>query len=408
MPPSKTFDRYQELRQYVGWTDADTRLVQQAAAAARPHFAELIDDFYDAIQSNPTTAKTITGGIPQIHQLKGTLLCWLEDLFSGNYDEAYVLRRWQIGMRHVRIGLDQAYTNAAIARLRQGLLSALHCGLQLRSPDKLAALRAIDKLLDLELAIINDAYHTEYVGWHNRQERERRLHAERLAAIGETMAGLVHESRNMLQRCRACLEMLEVDVADRPAALNLVERIRHAQDDLHQLFEEVREYAAPLKLDCRDCEIAPVWQKAWNELTALEPEKKIRLVEVVQPEHLHASIDRFTLGQVFRNVFENAIQASPPAGQVKVCCQLVPVDGRSDVQILIGDQGPGIPPQDREQVLEPFFTTKIKGTGLGLAIARRIIESHGGRIEVLCAPKGALIQIQIPQVQHESIADCSR
>ena len=398
MPTSKAYRRYQELRHYVGWTDADSRLVQRAAATARPHFATLIDDFYDAILSNPTTAKAITGGIPQIHQLKESLLRWLEDLFSGNYDEAYVERRWKIGLRHVQIGLDQAYTNVAISRLRQGLLTALHSNLRPRDSDNLAAIRAVDKLLDLELAIINDAYHTEYVGWHNRQERERRLHAERLAAIGETMAGLVHESRNMLQRCRACLEMLEVDLADRPAALNLVERIRQAQDDLHQLFEEVREYAAPLKLDCRDCEIAPVWQKAWNELAALEPDKKIRLVEVVQPEHLHASIDRFTFGQVFRNIFENAIQASPQASQVEIRCQLLPINEHHDVQILISDQGPGIPPQDRERVIEPFFTTKAKGTGLGLAIARRIVESHGGHIEIGDRqPHGAVIQIQIPQ-----------
>ena len=62
--------------------------------------------------------------------------------------------------------------------------------------------RTLNKLLDLDLAIIEEAYQTEFVAWQNRKERERLLRTERLAAIGETMAGLVHESRNILQRCR--------------------------------------------------------------------------------------------------------------------------------------------------------------------------------------------------------------
>jgi signal transduction histidine kinase len=397
MQPEKVFERYQELQQYIGWTDEDARLVYKLSPFAQPHFELLIEDFYRVIERNPTTAKAITGGTEQLTRLKRALFRWLAELFSGRYDQAYVLRRWQVGLRHVQIGLDHVYTNAAVSRLRSGLLLALeHC--KMPDHEALAARRSLNKLLDLDLAIMEDAYHTEFVGWQNRKERERFLHAERLAAIGETMTGLVHESRNMLQRSRACLEMLEVDVSDRPPALDLVRRIRNAQDDLHQLFEEVREYAAPLKLNRSDCNLAPIWQKAWKELTAIDHHKELRLTELVEPEIVHAIVDSFAFGQVFRNIFENAIQASPDRGKITIRCLQRSVDGSQEVQIQISDQGPGIPLEDRQRVLEPFFTTKTKGTGLGLAIARRIVESHGGHIEVGASPVGTLIQIQLPQV----------
>ena len=89
-----------------------------------------------------------------------------------------------------------------------------------------------------------------------QEAQERALQAERLAAIGEVVAGLAHESRNALQRSQACLEMLALAVRDRPEALDLINRIQKAQDHLHSLYEDVRSYAAPIKLDKHPCELA--------------------------------------------------------------------------------------------------------------------------------------------------------
>ena len=125
MQPGKLFDRYKELQRFAGWTTADAVLIHDLQSVVRRHFDALIDDFYEAIQKNPSTAKIITGGSQQIVRLKGSLACWLEELFSGQYDQAYVLRRWKVGLRHVEIGLNQVYTNAALSRLRDGLLSSL-------------------------------------------------------------------------------------------------------------------------------------------------------------------------------------------------------------------------------------------------------------------------------------------
>ena len=189
MQPDKLYERYRELQRYIDWTDDDARQVRGLGPILKEHFAPLIDDFYAAIQKNTTTSKVITGGNQQIARLKGELLKWLDELFSGQYDENYVFRRWKVGMKHVEIGLDQVYTNAALSRLRNGLLTALGSD-GYNSDEIFNARRSLNKLLDLDLAIIEDSYQTE------RTRRQQRI--ERLATIGQVAGGIAHELRNPL------------------------------------------------------------------------------------------------------------------------------------------------------------------------------------------------------------------
>src|ERR1700675_4495585 len=160
MESDELYRRYHELQQYVGWSEDDAQRVQSVAAALDPFLAGLIDDFYAEIDRHPDARKVITGGAAQIDRLKGTLLRWLRDLLAGPYDGEYVARRWQVGWRHVEIGLDQVFTNVALSRLRRGLFRALD-ELPL-APEMLAVRNSLNTLLDLDLAIIEDAYQAEY------------------------------------------------------------------------------------------------------------------------------------------------------------------------------------------------------------------------------------------------------
>jgi signal transduction histidine kinase len=112
------------------------------------------------------------------------------------------------------------------------------------------------------------------------------------------------------------------------------------------------------------------------------------------PAEPAASIDPQQIEQVLLNVVLNAIQASPPGGQVAI---RESVESR-DVLIDVSDEGPGVPDDDLSRIFSPFFTTREKGTGLGLAIAHRIVTTHGGSLDVMprAAGRGGWFRIRLP------------
>lgn len=190
MDPDKLHARYRELQACVGWEDDDARRVQAVAPVLEPYLPALIEDFYAEIDRHPNTRKVITGGQEQVDRLKGSLTRWLHELLAGPYDQGYVLRRWRVGWRHVEIGLDQVFTNVALSRLRTGLMGALGRSWPGDQAGLVATLQSLNKLLDLDLAKIEDAYQAEHLA---RQQRN-----ERLAAIGQVAGGIAHELRNPL------------------------------------------------------------------------------------------------------------------------------------------------------------------------------------------------------------------
>jgi PAS domain S-box-containing protein len=212
--------------------------------------------------------------------------------------------------------------------------------------------------------------------------QERALQAERLAAIGQMVTGLAHESRNALQRSQACIEMLALEVSDRPAALDLIRRLQAAQDHLTHLYEDVRGYAAPLRLDRRDVALNTIWQAAWSHLHQHPRHAEAELVESIACPPGPCHVDVFRLEQVFRNIFENALAAGTAPVRIDIACQPSRIDGQEAVEVSIRDHGGGLDPEARQRLFEPFFTTKTRGTGLGMAIVRRIVEAHGGRVAV--------------------------
>jgi PAS domain S-box-containing protein len=227
-----------------------------------------------------------------------------------------------------------------------------------------------------------------------KRAEERARQAERLAANGETMAALVHESRNALQRSKASLEMLLLEVEDRPEAVKLIERAQKAQDDLHRLYEEVRQWAAPLTLRREACDLRELWKEVWCLVKQAHPARDARLVEEGACENAVCHIDPFLMSQVLRNIFENALEAAPAGTVITVRCSDSTPAG--EIVVAIKDQGPGLSPEQQRRIFEPFFTTKSKGTGLGMAIAQRIVHSHRGEIAAR-SPGGAEIEIRLPK-----------
>ncbi|MBI2806434.1 MAG: PAS domain S-box protein [Planctomycetes bacterium] len=230
-----------------------------------------------------------------------------------------------------------------------------------------------------------------------KQAQEQALQSERLAAIGQMMTGLAHESGNALARSQACLEMLAFECEDRPKALNLITRIQAAQDHLKQLYDEVRNYAAPVKLQLEPWNLALIWRQAWDNLHHLRQGKTADLREETSGLDLRCLVDQFRLGQVFRNILENSLAACQEDVEIQVLASRADLEGHPAMEIAFRDNGPGLNAEQRQRVFDPFFTTKTKGTGLGMAIAKRIVEAHGGRITVGSGlHRGAEILITLP------------
>src|SRR5262249_52421656 len=185
---------------------------------------------------------------------------------------------------------------------------------------------------------------------------------------------------------------------DRPEALDLLARLQQAQDDLAHLFDDVRNYASPIRLEPRPCDLADVWRQAWSDLAEVRARQNVELREDAADVDLPLTADPFQLRQVFRNLLENALSAGPEAADIVIRCTEVELNGQEAVQVSVTDQGPGFTAEQRQRAFEPFYTTKLRGTGLGLAICKRIVEAHGGRITVAeGAGPGATVLVTLPR-----------
>lgn len=210
----------------------------------------------------------------------------------------------------------------------------------------------------------------------------RMMQAERLAAIGQMMTGLVHESRNALQRGEACLGMLSLNLQGQQDSLDLVARVQKVQKKLHELFEEVRNYAAPIKLQRGDHDLRDVLEETWDNLVWSRQGHHVSFNLPKSETSPCCSVDASRLEQVFRNIFENSLAACADPVRIEITWKPINLDGRPAWQLSIADNGPGMTPEQRTKIFEPFFTTKPNGTGLGMAISKRIIDEHDGTIAV--------------------------
>jgi PAS domain S-box-containing protein len=215
-----------------------------------------------------------------------------------------------------------------------------------------------------------------------KQAQEQALQAGRLAAIGQMVAGLAHESRNALQRSQAGLERLQLRLKGQPEVCALLDEVQEAQDRLHRLYEEVRVYAGPIKLERRVCHLADVWREAWAYLGALRKGRRAVLHEEAADLGRDFVADPYRLEQVFANILSNCLAACSDPVRIEIRCEEAELEGRPALRVAVCDNGPGLNREQREKIFEPFYTTKTKGTGLGMAIARRIVEAHGGRIDI--------------------------
>ncbi|MBV9442398.1 MAG: ATP-binding protein [Acidobacteriaceae bacterium] len=222
---------------------------------------------------------------------------------------------------------------------------------------------------------------------------------ERLAALGQLTAGLAHELRNPLGTIRASAEMLsKPSTQQKPELMSEMSGfIRSEVDRMNGLISSFLDFARPLQIRPIASDLDALLHGVVNEQMKRADERHVRLVTDVKPASLSFDFDPDLLRVAVSNLVQNAVQASHPGGEVTVT-------GREDhdnVKISVLDHGEGISRESLESIFNPFFTTKPEGTGLGLAIVAKIIDEHGGRIEVSSETgSGTEFELSLPKVNR--------
>jgi signal transduction histidine kinase len=377
------YPRYQQLQRYVNWTERDAAHVHALKPLVRDHFVELVDDFYAEIENHPEARRVITGGEAQIARLKQTLRGWLEELFSGNYDQAYVERRWRVGLRHVEIGLNQVYTNAALSRLRRGLLNLLQRVWTGPAEEAINSRAALNTLLDLDLALSEDAYQTEY--------QRRQAAAERLATIGKVAGGIAHELRNPLNVVKTSVYFLMNAKNASPEKIKShLQRIERQVEVADGVITALNDFARLPIPQLEPVEVEPCLKDIVEVITL---PGNIRIEWSIDSPTPTVLADRRQLQIVLSNLIRNARDAMPQGGKLR----LAATQQGHHTEIVVQDDGVGISPENVARILEPLYSTKAKGIGLGLSITSAILARHHGTLHISSEPgQGAIFTIRLP------------
>lgn len=233
------------------------------------------------------------------------------------------------------------------------------------------------------------------------QEREKHLRvvrSERLYALTLLAAGVAHEIGNPLNSLHIQLQLMERDLARlRPAAAKpLRASLKVARAEIERLHSTITQFLRairPTPPQLESCQVLDALQETLEFLKQEIADRDI-VVELQSPDPIpRISADRNQLKQAFFNLIKNALQAMPSQGLLTIA---VFSDDRT-VGISFQDTGAGIAAEDLSRLFEPYHTTKPQGSGLGLLIVQRIIQDHGGAIEVHSQlNRGTKITLRLP------------
>lgn len=232
-----------------------------------------------------------------------------------------------------------------------------------------------------------------------RDARERLLHGEHLAAIGEMAANLAHELKNPLITIGGfagrILKSLPAATREHQYADTIVSEVGR----LEKMLAEILSFSRKPTICFSPCELGDIIRDSLSSCATSIEGHNIKISFSSAHSPLTVSGDAYQLKQVFINLILNACDTMPEGGQLALTLGKTSPDGKK-VVATVEDTGGGIPKEMLSQIFNPFFTTKHHGTGLGLAIANRIILNHFGSIEVSNSEQGAVFTITLPLTKY--------
>jgi signal transduction histidine kinase len=218
------------------------------------------------------------------------------------------------------------------------------------------------------------------------QAQEEARRSERLAALGQMSAGLAHEIRNPLGVIKGSAEMLHQKLGEsNPLASELAGYISSETNRLSALVTRFLDFARPLHVELTPLDITAVLDRALNSVSLAQAQKDgmVRVETRYQAGLPLIPLDESLSEQAFSNLIQNGYDAmSSSGGTLRITAAKANSANRDGVEVRIEDTGPGIPAELREQIFNPFVTTKKTGVGLGLSIVSTIVDGHHGTIRV--------------------------
>ncbi len=220
--------------------------------------------------------------------------------------------------------------------------------------------------------------------------------SERLAALGQLSAGLAHEIRNPLGVIKGSAEMLTQKLqASDELARELAGYISTEVNRLSALVTEFLDFARPLHAQPHLADLIAlldrVLQVVAGRFANREPGKAVVVERHYEDALPPVPLDESLCEQAFLNLVQNAYEAMEDGGLLRVDVRLATQDGRDGAELRLSDTGPGVPEELREEIFNPFVTTKKTGVGLGLSIVSKIVDGHHGSIHVENAPDGGAV-----------------
>lgn len=385
--------QFREMKAFVRWSEADSRLLHAAGGALAEAIPEIVGIF-DGRTAEHMHRAGLDFGPEQRARLRLGVTRWMHDLLEGGHDDAYYRRRAEIGLTHARLNLPPHIVFAAMAVVRQELGRRIAV---LEGIDRGATLDALGRILDIELAIIFESYREALQkraeAAEHREMAHRLREAEHLASIGRLAASLAHEIRNPLAGISGAIQVIGRAMNPEDPHRPVIDEILQQIDRLDETVQELLLYSRPRPPRLSRCDLGPAVLRVISLLREVPEVRRVSVRFHGPSDGPTVWLDESQFQQVITNALLNAAQACGPGGDVEIRVEA----GNGTARVTVKDNGRGMSPEVARRAFEPFFTTKAKGTGLGLAICKKIVEAHRGTIRLESAPgRGTCLVVELP------------
>jgi len=402
----------QEMKRYVGFSGEDAQLLRTLGPHLEKYFPELAERFYSQIPHHPNAFRVFTGGHAQIARLKQTLQNWARGLFTGVYDEAYSTDRFQIGYRHVRIGLDQKYVISAMGIVRSFLSECLLLEFP-ASDERLRYARSLNRMLDLDLNLMCESYmHATVDNLRSLNEQLERANTELAEASrskDEFLAQTSHELRTPLNSILGFTKLMLDGLATSPdEQRELLEDVYHSAQLLLGIVNDIldigRIEAGKVSLHLETLNPRHILDSTLPLVAVQAATKRLELRDETLGTKLPQVLaDEVRLRQVMLNLLNNAVKFTE-RGTIIVRAAVHAVNGQQFLRFEVEDTGIGIPRERQGAVFEKFVSAhpaqsrRQGGSGLGLTISRKLVELMGGDIGLASggANRGTNVWFTVP------------